>query len=277
MLFDLFTTLLIAGVLVSAGGIIGFAVIKWDRSPERKMKRRWANQEKEERERKKNEEKSRRDAEKKAASDKKALDRLRDLKTRVKGDPAPPPVPVKGASSADITSLEEYKELHGDKIPFELTRLVRPVKRADGTEVYQRLTVMRGMVKITVGRSGEVTKILFIKAKKELYYVNPRRIIRVEVTKGKQTVLLHKLEFDILYAEAMDAQGNITWDDDLEMILADSGLDQYVTIASADQGFQLTPALKKALLIVGFLGLLMGLAINGSAHIIPQTVIHWVP
>ena len=83
--------------------------------------------------------------------------------------------------------------------------------------------------------------------------------------------------FDVLYGEALNQDGTLVWSDDLELILADSGLDQYVTIAAYEGGFQFTATLKKAMLLVAFLGIMLGLALNGTSHIVPQTVIHWIP
>jgi hypothetical protein len=202
-----------------------------------------------------------------------AIDRLREIRKGASGDPSPPAVASSpNASESDIASWEEYKEINGSTIPVELSRLA---KQREGK--WQRIVVMRTQAKITVGRTDDVTKILFVSFKKNLYYCNPRRIIKVTIQKRNKTVVIHKLEFDILYAEAMDAQGNIKWDDDLEMVLADSTLDQYVTIASSEAGFHFTPTLKRALEIVAFLGFLLGLAINGAAHIVPTTLIHWLP
>jgi len=255
----------LAFAFLAGAGVVGFRI--WN-TPQRRMARRLAKRERERQAEEKHQEKQSKEV-------KGALAKLRELKQGAQGNPSPPAVPpASNASNADFTSLEEYKEIHGDKIPFELSRLVLQVG-----DKYQSIVVMRGQVKITVGRTGDVAQILFVKVKKSLYYVNPRRIIRVEITKGRkhETVVIHKLEFDILYAEAMDAEGRIQWDDDLEMILADSALDQYVIIASAEQGFQLTPTIKRAMLIVGFLGFLIGLAINGAYHLVPQTVVHWIP
>jgi hypothetical protein len=204
---------------------------------------------------------------------KSALDKLREIKDGSKGNPAPPAVaPAGNLSDSDYPSWEEYMEIHGDTIPVELSRLVKK-----SGEKWQRITVMRTQAKVRVGRTDDVTKILFVSFKKNLYYCNPRRIIRVTIQKRNRTIVIHKLEFDILYAEAMDALGNITWDDDLEMVLADATLDQYVTIASSETGFHFTPELKRALEVVAFLGFLLGLAINGAAHVVPTTIIHWVP
>lgn len=238
-------------------------VVRWYLSPKQKLKRRL-----------KREERGKKRAAEAEKANRSVLSKLRELKEGSRGIPAPPTVQPPGLVPlpSDINTLEEYRELHGDKIPYELTRLV-----AETAGKLHRITVMRGEVKITVGRTGEVAQILFIKAKKNLYYVNPRKLIKVTVMKGKKSIVMHKLEYDILYAEGMDATGRIEWDDGLEMILADAALDQYVTIASSDLGFRFTPTFKRVLMFVGGLGFFIGLALNGSLHIVPITQIHWIP
>lgn len=185
------------------------------------------------------------------------------------------PVPNPGVP-ANIHTLEEFKELGGDKIPVELTRIVS----TDGA--HKRITVMKGQVSVVVGgfsqSQGDISQVLFFVVKKTAYFVDPRRIMKVTQTdkKGSQ-VTLYKLVFDILYSEPLKADGSVEWSNDLEMLLADSGLDQYVSIAAFEGGFHFTPTIKKAMLIVGLLGIFFGIAINGAVHVIPATFIHWVP
>jgi hypothetical protein len=171
--------------------------------------------------------------------------------------------------NAGLHTLEEFNELKGTKIPVELTRIV------EGT--HKRITVMRGNVSIVVGRTGDVAKILFFTLKKEIYFVDPRRIIKVTSTVKGKVVVTYKLVFDLFFCEALNADGTVEWSDDLEMVLADSTLDQYVTIASFEGGFQFTPTLYRVMLFVAIMGLFLGIGINGSDHVIPITVVHWVP
>ena len=95
--------------------------------------------------------------------------------------------------------------------------------------------------------------------------------------KGKPETTEYKLVYDVLLGEALNQDGTVTWSDDLELILADSGLDQYVTVAAFEGGFQFTSTLRNIMIIVAILGLFFGIAIDGVEHFVPQTIIHWVP
>ena len=196
--------------------------------------------------------------------------KLADLRKIVNPLPAPPPVPVPSEpntveTQGEVKSLAEFPI--GTKLGIELTRI------KEGT--ITRITISKGKVKI---KGKDPRKLLFFAVGKSCYHINPKKIIKVSSTSGnKKVTVSYKLAYDVLYGEALNQDGSIEWDDELEMILTDSGMDQYVTIAAYEGGFQLTPTLKKVMLILGAVGFIGGLAINGAAHVIPTVLIHWVP
>ena len=206
---------------------------------------------------------------------KEALDHLKDMGSASKGDAlpaiAPPPV-VPGATQTqgEVASLEEFPV--DAKLGWELTRIAvgNPPKR---------ITIYKGTVAVkSSGTLNRPPKILFIHTEIDrrhmLYYIDPKHIIKVV---SEKATVSYKIVFDILHSEALAQDGSLNWDDDLEMILADSSLDQYVTIAEAAPGFQLSGTLKRVMLVIALLGVLMGISLNGSLHIVPTTIIHWVP
>ena len=209
--------------------------------------------------------------EKEIKEGKKRLAKIQKAAKPVAPPPAVPiPAPAKGTveTQGEVTSLAEF--VIGAKIGIELTRIKQ------GTAL--RIIVSKGMVQIKAGKIGvDPRKFLFFIVGHSAYYVNPKKIITVTTTKGKKTMTSYKLVYDVLYGEALDQDGRITWDDELELLLADSGLDQYVTIAAFEGGFQLTPTIKKVMMILGALGFFLGLAMNGAAHIVPTTIVHWIP
>lgn len=198
--------------------------------------------------------------------------KLAAIKKTAKPIPPPPIIPPLQNPNAtetqgEINSLAEFPI--GQKIGIEMTRI------KEGTT--SRIVVSKGSIKI---KGKDPRKLLFFFVGKSGYYVNPKKIIKVTSTTGlirKVEKVSYKLVLDVLYGEALNQDGSIEWDDELEMILADSGLDQYVTIAAYEGGFLLTPTIKRVMVILGVLGFLMGLAINGSEHLIPTTIIHWLP
>jgi hypothetical protein len=208
------------------------------------------------------------EAERQAKEKKKLDDLARQARERV---PAPPAVPIPGAQPANVQSLEEFPI--GQKIGWEVTRLVEGQTK--------RITIVRGQVAIKADRFGRPPKAMFVKVSRagrnSLYFIDPQRLIRVKTLQRGKEVESYKVVFHEFICEPMKADGTIEWSDELEMILADSGLDQYVQIAASDLGFQLTPTIRNVMIIVAFLGLLMGLALNGAFHLTPTTIVHWVP
>lgn len=198
----------------------------------------------------------------------------KEIKDKTKAIPVPPSVPLVPApnttqSQGDIQSLDELPA--NTKLDIEITRLV-------GTGL-ERLVSAKGKISLkSTGRPKKLPKILFFLWQRGAqYYIDPTKIIKViKTVKGKETVS-YKLVYDIIFGEALNLDGSITWNDDLELILADSGLDQYVTIAAFEGGFQFTPTLIRALIIISLMGVFLGLALNATNHFIPTTQIHWVP
>lgn len=199
---------------------------------------------------------------------------LQGVRQEAEGLPLPPAVaaPTTAGTKEEqgvIKSLEEFPI--GEKLGWELTRIVVD-------DPPRRVTIMRGAVAIKADRLGRPPKLLFIRARVDmrnmLYYIDPKRIIKVTTDKGGVS---YKLVFDILFSEALKQDGSLEWDEDLEMILADAALDQYVLIAEALPGFHFTPTLRNAMILVGVLGLFMGISLNGTFHFVPTTLIHWVP
>lgn len=204
--------------------------------------------------------------------------KLQEVRKQVDPAPAAPPmvaVPLAQGQQGVIQSLEEFPL--GQKLNYELTRI------KEGT--HKRILIVKGQVAIKPDRFGRLPTLLFFVWNKRAYFVNPKKIIKVTATGGRKfgrnkestEQTIYKLVYDVLYSEPLNQDGTITWDEELEMVLADSGMDQYVVIASSQGGFVLSPTLVRVLIIIGFIGLLMGLALNGSAHIVPITQIHWLP
>lgn len=203
--------------------------------------------------------------------------KLADIREEANPISTPREAPISGAekaTDAGVKSLEEFPI--GEKIGWEVTRLVEGQTK--------RITIVRGGVAIKADRYGRPPKFMFVKVKRggrtNLYFIDPQRIIKVTTLQGrrkKQKVVSYKVVFHEFICEPMKIDGMIEWSDELEMILADSGLDQYVQIASSDLGFELTPTIKRVMIIIAILGFMTGLALNGSMHFIPTTLIHWVP
>ncbi len=190
------------------------------------------------------------------------------MSQELKGQLAPvsftePPVPLDGIP----TSLDELPI--GSKILVELTNV------KDG----KRIVIIRG--KFSIRPTAFNKEIFFFVWNKMAYYIEPKKIIKVSVkakrfSKKKGDTYVLKLIFHILYSEALNADGSMTWSEELEGVLVDSGADQYITAATMEQGFSLTPNLIKTLMIIGTLGAFFGLAINGVFHLTPSVVIHWI-
>lgn len=207
----------------------------------------------------------------------KAEKALSEVRKEAAPVPAPPKVPIPDAASAKPTNIKSLEEFPiGQTIGWEVTRIV------DGDT--KRITEVRGVVAIKADRFGRPPKAMFVKVARggrtNYYFVDPRRLIRVVTMAGrwnKREVVSYKVVFHEFIAEAMKIDGTIEWSDELEMIVADSGLEQYVQIASSNLGFQLTPTIRNLLIIVGLLGLFLGVSVNGAYHIVPTVQIHWVP
>lgn len=196
---------------------------------------------------------------------------LKDLSIGSKAQPLPeavPPTVPPGAMQGRITSLEVLTI--GQKVELELTRVTADAKK--------RVVVARGTTKITADRLGRPPKVMFIQVKlggrPGLYWADPKGIIEYLDAKERKHL---KLVFDLLHSEPLDLDGNLTWSDDLEMVLADSAEDQYVVIASSDLAFRFTRTLAYAMLLVAFLSVVLGIAVNGAAHLIPIVQIRWIP
>ena len=248
MLFSPDVTAVIVAVIlaVMAGGIIGI-VIRYNR-PQQKLKRRWARIEKEK------------------AEEAKRLKKMEDLKKEVTDKPPPPtPTPVLAALP---TALEE--ESIGEFVNFEIG------KEKKG----KRVTVVRGRLRVRPDRFGRLRDKFLFQWDKGAYYVDLNKLIEVEVKKGfrgKAIEIVRRLVYDIVSSEPMNQDGTVEWDDNLESILTDAGAGQYIDAASAEGGFALTPALIRALIVIGLLGTFLGLALNGTAHFTPTTIVHWIP
>jgi hypothetical protein len=204
----------------------------------------------------------------------KAPKTLADVKKEIRAPPTPPAVPIEG-TPAGFKTLEEFA-MTGKKLQIEWTRI------KEGT--LKRMTVRKGAVAFKANWRGALPRILLFPQRigehRGDYYIKPQKIIQVTATKGvlkKTEETVYKLVYDVLFAEPLNQDGSITYDDDLEMVLADSGLDQYVEIAASGLGFQLTPTLRNVMIIIAFLGVLLGLALNGQYHFVPTVIVRWIP
>lgn len=202
---------------------------------------------------------------KKVKKAKKKLDEVKQVAVPV---PSPPPteLPKQPEETIEPAGLTEFPI--AQKVGYEITRI------ADGTT--KRIIIKKGVIAIKADRSGRIPNLLFFEwgQKKDLKWVNAEKILKV--TDAKKQVS-YKLVYDLLFAEPLEPNGTIEYDEDLEMVLKDSGMDQYITIAAYEGGFELTPTLKRVLIILAALGFFAGLAINGADHVVPTTIIHWVP
>ena len=196
---------------------------------------------------------------------KKALAELKKIKDEAKV-PEPPPLKPDAVSSPPqpLATLQQIPI--PKKIDIELTRM-REGKRA----------VMRRGKATLVPRLMNNQDIFFFWVGKNGYFIDPSKIITVQETKRGKTVTKEKLVYDVFNSEPLDQSGNLTFSWIVEKLLVDSAMDQYITVATFEGSFQLTPQLIKILLVVGLLGSFIGLAINGAAHLVPTTIINWVP
>lgn len=193
---------------------------------------------------------------------KKALGKLKEIKGAAKASEPPVikpdavlPSPLQPLASLDQIAIPR-------KIPIELTRIrggKRAVVRKGTATLVPRLMNSQDVFLVFVGKMG--------------YFIDPANIITV-TEKGKTK---EKLVFDVFTCEPLDQQGNVIWSPTVEKLLVDSAMDQYITVATFEGSFQLTSQLIRILIVVGLLGSFMGLAINGAVHLIPITVINWVP
>jgi hypothetical protein len=214
------------------------------------------------------EELKRREAEKKAAKQEakrqKDFDKLHRLKDEITDEPPENQTTESFAPSP----LEE--ELIGPSVNFEIGK----------SKKGKRVVIVRGKIPVLPGRFGTMKNKFFFAWDKGAYLVRLDKLIEVEVKTGmrKKTVQkVRKLVYDVMYLEPLNEQGKVYWDDEAEEVLTDSGADQYITAATFEGGFQLTPQLIKMLIVVGVLGGFLGLALNGVAHFTPITQVHWVP
>jgi hypothetical protein len=237
--------LIIVGVMLSVS-IIGVCVIIVARRSPRKPKPLYSKKDVK--------------ADKKRAAVQKKMDEIKEMAK----PPAelPPPAPVVTENKLEQTAIPKT-------IQIEIGRM------KDG--------------KMAVTRKGRVTLVPRFRNNQEVfwffigklgYYVDPSKIIKTEMEVGrrkKTKVVSEKLVYDVFCPEPLNQDGSITWSWEVETLLADSAMDQYITVATFESSFQLTPPLVRALIVVGFLGLLIGLSINGAVHVVPATYIHWVP
>ena len=151
-------------------------------------------------------------------------------------------------------------------IPIELTKV-----KGNG-----RAVVVRGKARVKPNLLGQFT-MHFFRYKDMAYLIKLSKIIEVEERAWGKVRKVEKLVYDILYSEPLNQDGTITWDWDLEQVITDSGMDQYVQAATFEQGVRLDAGLVKILAVVGFFGILFGMGINGAAHLVPITVVHWLP
>lgn len=199
---------------------------------------------------------------------KKALEELRAIKNKAKVPELPPPAlkpdAILPSPPQPITGLEQIPIPR--KIDVELTRIrdgKRAIVRRGKATLVPRLMNNQGIFFFWVGKNG--------------YFIDPAKIITVQDTVRGKTVTREKLVYDVFNSEPLDSNGGLTYSWLVEKLLVDSAMDQYITVATFEGSFQLTPQLIKILIVVGLLGSFMGLAINGAAHLVPVTVINWVP
>jgi hypothetical protein len=240
----------VAVVAVSIGAI--FVMFRRN-DPQRAISNRWKKQEKE-----------RAKAEAEAAKQKlKEEKALADIKKNADAPPANPP-----PESTPVSALEE--EIIGEFLPIEIG------KEKKG----KRVTVFSGRIRVRPDRFGRLRDKFLFQWDRGGYFVSLNKVIEVEVKAGRfrtHIEKVRKLVYDVIYAEPLKADGTVEWSTELEEILTDEGAGQYITAATTEGGFQLTPALVRAVVVIGVLCGFLGLAINGSLHVVPTTIIRWVP
>ena len=203
---------------------------------------------------------------------KEKLDKIKELAVVPPSAPSPPASLSSVSTPATAPHLPATSILTEYSVPrtinIELTRI------KNGSE---RATTKKGRVTL-IPRFGS-KDIFFFFIGKMGYFIDPSKIIKVEVKarRGKVTVV-EKLVYDQLAGgEPLNADGTLDWSWDIEHLLRDSALDQYITVATFESSFQFTPTLIKTLIVVGVLGSFVGLALNGTMHLVPTTLIHWIP
>lgn len=213
------------------------------------------------------------DKEKKAAEKvKKAQAELKRIKEMAK---VPDDVKKPDAILANPPAQPEKALATLEQFPVPRTIQIELTRIKDGT--LKRATTKTGKVTI-IPRSGK--SIFFFFVGEMGYFVDPAKIITVQTATGrrKKTITTtQKLVYDVFHAEPLDASGNLAWSWDVEHLLRDSAMAQYIAVATFEGGFQLTPALMRIMVVVGLFGAFIGLAVNGSAHLVPTTIINWVP
>lgn len=196
----------------------------------------------------------------------KDLEKIKDESKPPDGIPPPPP------PNQSTTALQQYDV--PASIQIELTRLK---EEPNGNK---RATTKRGRVTLIPRFQGN-KDLFFFWIGKRGYFIDPSKIIDVYTTKGfrnkKQIVTDKKLVYDVFNTEPLDSTGKLEWSWDVESLLRDSVMDQYITVATFEGGFQLTTTLMRAILVVGVLGAFLGLAINGTYGLTPKEIIHFVP
>lgn len=201
----------------------------------------------------------------------KALKELQAIKEGLKPPDDLPPAPPPAMSPP----VDESKPM--EQFPIPTTIAIELTRIKEGTN--KRVTTRKGKVTL-VPRFGGGKDLFFFYVGKFGYFIDPSKIIEVKTLTGRKkdtTVISQKLVYDVFNMEPLDKDGNLIWSVPLEIIHRDSILDQYITVATFEGTFQLTPNLMRAIILVAILGVLIGLAVNGTVGLTPHTIIHYVP
>lgn len=197
---------------------------------------------------------------------KKTFEKVADVaKTTVA---APPKVPIPDAQniiSQPYTNLEELPI--GDVITGELTKI----------KGNKRIVIKRLGIRI---RPGLLNNDIFVFHFGKLsYHIKPNKILEFKATPKRfgrnKGPSLMKLVYDITLSEPLEPDGSIIWDQEVEDIITDSGMDQLIKAAETESTFEFTRTMVIAIILAGLFLFPFGLALNASAHIIPTTIIHW--
>lgn len=180
---------------------------------------------------------------------------------------APPKVAIPDAQNVvaqPFTNLEEL--LIGDVITGELTKI-----RGN-----KRIVIKRLGIRIRPGLLN--TDIFVFHFGKISYHIKPNKILEFKNTKQtfrNKAPTVMKLVYDIMLCEPLEKDGSVIWDQEVEDIITDSGMDQLIKAAEVESTFEFTRTMAIAIILAAIFLIPFGIAINASAHVVPTTIIHW--
>jgi hypothetical protein len=196
-----------------------------------------------------------------------ALERLKELSDTPPSPYNPPVVPV-GAPLVDMG------------LPSRIAIEIVDIKEG------KKVTLALGAVSPKASPLNAGKDIFFFYWKRFAYYLDFSKVVDVTEKESKiasfaggknKPAIKKKLVFHVLYSEPLNQDGSISWSYELESILTDSAMDQYIVACTFEGTFTLTKQVVILMCVVGGMLFIMGIGLDGVAHIVPTTEIHWGP